>query len=221
MLSDRSLLRALLSLVLLGSTALCFSAVAQTRPAGSSGHYESLLIGVDENSRVVTGYFEESTGWNERARSPQFTCAFFLFGKLEGDAYPVTIWYPGTDIAEPIKGQLKFLTVDGLLKARLKLEQDPGGCAMAHPFMRDGGGDEFPLSAPGKWSSVRMVSAKRAFFHEQPAPNTKGRAYVVRENVVRVFKAQNGWVEAEYTTDAGKIVRGWLKESELFALSPK
>jgi hypothetical protein len=221
MLSDRSVLRALLSLFLLGGTALCFSAIAQTKPAGSSGHYESLLIGVDENSRVVTGYFEESTGWNERTQSPQFTCAFFLFGKLEGDLYPITTWYPGLDVGEPIRGQLKFLTVDGVLKAHVKLEQDPGGCGMAHSFMRDGGGDEFPLSTPGKWSSVRVVSAKRAFFHQRPDPGTKGRAYVVRENIVRVFKIQNGWVEAEFTSDTRKIVRGWLKESDLFALIPK
>ena len=221
MFGKRSVHRVLLSLFLLGSPALSFPAVAQNKPAGSSGHYDSLLLGVDENGRVVTGYFEESTGWNESTRSPQFTCAFFLFGKLQGDAYPITTWYPGSDVSAPIKGDLKFITVNGVTKAHLKLEEEPGGCAMAHPFTRGGGGDELELSSPGTWRSVRVVSSKRAFFHQAPNPRTKEKTYVVRDNVVRVFKVQSGWVEAEFVTDKGKIVRGWLKESELFPLKPK
>ena len=222
MLIKRSVLSVLLSIFLLGSPALSLSAVAQNKPSGSSGHYDSLLIGVDENSGVVTGYFEESTGWNESTKSPQFTCAFFLFGKLEGDAYPIMTWYPGSDISAPIKGELKFITGNGVAKAHIKLEEEPGGCGMAHPFTRNGvGGDEFELSTPGQWRAVRVVSAKRAFFHKAPNARAKAKAYVVKENVVRVFKVQPGWVEAEFSTGTERIVRGWLKESDLFPLKPK
>jgi hypothetical protein len=221
MLSRRFLPIVPLALFLIGSSALNFSAVAQGKPSGRSGVYDSLLIGVDEKSGLVTGYFEESTGWDEQTKSPRFTCAFFLYGKLQGDVYQITTWYPGLphvpNVPDKIKGRLKFVTVNGLQKAHVKLEEEPGGCGMAHPFMPDGG--DFELSTPGAWSSVRLVSARRAYFHQAPDARTKEKTFVVRNNAVRVYKVQNGWAEAEFGGD--KIFRGWLKESDLFAMSPR
>lgn len=213
--SRQYVLRVLLSLILLGGTALIFPAAAQN-PSGSSGVYDSLVIGVDDKSGVITGYFEEGTGWDERAKAPRFLCTFFLYGKLQGDSYPITTWYPGAP--QPIKGQLKFMMVDGVLNAHVKLDDEPGGCAMAHPFTRDGGSD-LRLDTPGKWSSVRGVAAARAYFHKAPDAKTREKSFVVKNDAVRVFQTQQGWVEAEFGTD--KIVRGWLKEADLSPATPK
>ena len=196
-------------------------AVGQNKPSGRSGDYDSLLlIGVDENSGELTGYFEDSVGWDERTRSAQFTCAFFIYGQLRGDAYEITTWYP--DMGDPIKGQLKFVTVDNLSAAKIKLEELPGGCGMAHPSLAQAGGDELQLSTPGNWTSVRAVSAKQAFFHKATNSGTKKKAYVVRGDAIRVFRVQNGWVEAEFgAIGSNKETRGWIKESTLFTAVPQ
>src|SRR5918912_1911545 len=209
MFSRRSLLEVLILLLLLGSPALSLSAAAQN-PSGGSGVYDSLVIGVDDKSGVVTGYFEEGTGWDERTKSPMFLCTFFLYGKLQGDSYPITTWYPGA--SESIKGQLKFMSVDGFMNSYINLDDEPGGCAMAHPFSKDGGSD-LRLDNPGKWSSVRGVATARAYFHKAPDARTREKSFVVKNDAVRVFKTENGWVEAEFGTD--KVVRGWLKEADL------
>lgn len=206
---------------LVGNSPLGSSAVGQNKPSGRSGNYDNLLlIGVDENSGELTGYFEESVGWDERAKSPRFTCAFFLYGRLRGDAYEIATWYP--DMGDPINGKLKFVTVDNLSRAQIKLEELPGGCGMAHPSLAQDGGDELELSAHGNWTSVRAVSAKQAFFHKATDSRTKTKAYVVRGDAIRVFRVQNGWVEAEFRAiGSNKETRGWIKESDLFTAVPQ
>lgn len=205
---------------LMGNSPLESFAVGQNRPSGRSGNYDNLLlIGVDENSGELTGYFEDSVGWDEQTKSPRFTCAFLLYGRLRGDAYQITTWYP--DMGDPIKGQLKFVTVDNLSRAQIKLEELPGGCGMAHPSLAQDGGDALELSAPGNWTSVRGVSAKQAFFHTATHSRTKEKAYVVRGDAIRVFRVQNGWVEAEFgVVGSNKETRGWIKESALFPSVP-
>lgn len=203
---------------LIGNFPLESFAVGQNKPSGRSGNYDNLLlIGVDENSGELTGYFEDAVGWDESTKSPRFTCAFFLYGRLRGDAYEITTWYP--EMGDPIKGQLKFVTVDNLSRAQIKLEELPGGCGMAHPSLTQDGGDELELSAPGNWTSVRAVSAKQAFFHKATDSRTKTKAYVVRGDAIRVFRVQNGWVEAEFgAADSNKVTRGWIQESDLFTV---
>ena len=74
---------------------------------GVSGYYSStMLIGVDDNSGIVTGWYENYTGWDEQIQAPRFSCSFYLFGKLHGDRYHITTWYPGTD--DQIEGSLTF-----------------------------------------------------------------------------------------------------------------
>lgn len=211
----------LLLAFLMGNSPLGFFAVGQNEASGRSGNYDNLLlIGVDENSGELTGYFEDAVGWDESTKSARFTCAFFLYGRLRGDAYEITTWYP--EMGDPIKGQLKFVTVDNLSRAQIKLEELPGGCGMAHPSLAQDGGDELELSAPGNWTSVRAISAKQAFFHKATDSRTKTKAYVVRGDAIRVFRVQNGWVEAEFgATGSNKETRGWIKESDLFTAVPQ
>lgn len=206
---------------LIGNFPLESFAVGQNKPSGRSGNYDNLLlIGVDENSEELTGYFEDAVGWDESTKSPRFTCAFFLYGRLRGDAYEITTWYP--EMGDPIKGELKFVTVDKISRAQIKLEELPGGCGMAHPSLTQDGGDELELSAPGNWTSVRAVSAKQAFFHKATDSRTKTKAYVVRGDAIRVFRVQNGWVEAEFgARGSKKEPRGWIQESALFTAVPQ
>ncbi|MGB7923920.1 MAG: hypothetical protein WCF57_11805 [Pyrinomonadaceae bacterium] len=221
MLSRESSSKVLRALFLLCALAINFSAVAQNRPPAISGNYDNeLMIGVDEKSGLLTGYFETGTGWDESTKSPRFVCAFFIYGKSQADAYQITAWHPD-GMEATIKGRLKFLTVGGVAKAHIKLDELPGGCGMANPSLAQDAGSELSLSIPARWTSVRAVSAKSAFFHRAPNPRAKEKAYVVRGDAVRVFKVQPGWVEAEFATDTGKKVRGWLKESDLFDLNPK
>ena len=183
---------------------------------GSSGLYDSMLIGVDKEKGELTGFFEDATGWDEQTKAPRFSCVFYVYGKLQGDTYQVTTWYPGEK--EYIKGELKFVLREGRREVYMKLEEEHGGCWNVQQFADKGSPATLSLTERGNWIDVRVVSADKAFFHSGPNAQMKGRAYVVKNDPLRVLKIQPGWIEAEYA--GKKVARGWIKESDLFSSYP-
>ena len=184
-----------------------------------SGKYDELLLGVGEGGEL-TGYYSTSTGGG------QFTCIFYIRGRLRNDAADITTWFPKDK--DQIRGKLKFAEEDGKPGVNIKLESEPGGCwnASSYKFAEESGGTIL-LDQAGDWQTVRVVSAPKAYFHHSPDQTARQKTFVVKSDGVRVFKAQNGWVEAEfenYCADAdclkSKITRGWLKESDLFSAEP-
>ena len=183
-----------------------------------SGYYVSafpLLLGVDEKQGIVTGSFEGHGGWDERRSAPMFHCTFYLFGEVRGDTFPITTWYPGRE--DGIQGRLTFLVHNGRPEVRIKLDTEHGGCWNVQHFA-DEKGAEFALEKPGRWAAIRVVSAKRAYFHTSADPKTKRKAYVIAGDVLRVFNIQDGWLDAEYGTE--RITRGWIKEADVFPAAP-
>jgi hypothetical protein len=198
---------------------LSSAANRQNQSRAISGDYGELLLGVDNNG-VVTGYYSSSTGARQ-----EFSCIFYLRGKLQGDTADIVTWFP--EDKERIRGRLRFVDEHGKPSVNVKLESEHGGCWNVNSAFDEEGGSTLALDKRGNWLSVRVVSADRAYFHNSPNTRTKRKVYIVTGDGVRIFKAQNGWVEAEFhgnCIDVGcekrKITRGWLKESDLFSSEP-
>ncbi len=179
---------------------------------GGSGIYENgnFILGVNKTEGVITGYFENCVGYDERTKKPLICCIFFLYGTRKDDKYQITTWYPGHK--DLIEGELK-LPEHGTPNLFIKLKEMPPGY-MAQNFDVEKGND-FPLDSAGGWMEVRVVSAPRAYFHREPSPKSKRFAYVVKRDVVRVYEKKSGWVLAEYQHS-----RGWIKEEDLFFRYP-
>ena len=220
---SKYIFKSLTIILLLAGNSQCLLAARQKEGKqapiheGSSGLYDSLLIGVDKEKGELTGFFADYTGWDEQTKSPRFSCVFYIYGKLQGDTYQITTWYP--DDNEFIKGKLKFVLAEGRREIDLRLEEEHGGCWNVRHFAQNAGPEPLTLEKSGNWISVKLVSANKAFFHKGPNAQMKGRAYLVKNDPVRVLKVQPGWVEAEYGAD--KVARGWIKESDLFSSYPK
>jgi hypothetical protein len=219
---SKSIFKSLTIILLLAGNSQCLLAGGQREGKqsptheGSSGLYDSLLIGVDKEKGELTGFYEDGTGWDEQLKAPKFSCIFYIYGKLQGDAYQITTWYPGED--KYIKGELKFVLREGRKEIDVKLVEEHGGCWNVQPFAEKGRPATMSLTEHGDWIGVKVVSANKAFFHNGPDAQMKGRSYVVKNDPVRVLKIQPGWVEAEY--GGKKTVRGWIKESDLFSSHP-
>ncbi|HEU0177512.1 MAG TPA: hypothetical protein VFV58_24885 [Blastocatellia bacterium] len=190
---------------------------AQKNSLGYSGVFDGLTVGVDSRNKTISGYFFDQTGWDETTRSPTFTCAFYLQGHFQDDKYVITTWYPGE--TESIKGQLKFVTVDGQTNVEIKLEREHGGCGNVHHFTAEDGGGNLTETKRGDWFAVRVVSAKRAYFYSRPSLKARKKQYLVSYNPIRIFQVKNNWVEAEF--EAEKTTRGWIKMSDLFPAEVK
>jgi hypothetical protein len=188
--------------------ALLFAALLLAAPAAAadlSGVYGPLTLGLDGDR--VTGIFDEARVGNGTEEAPQFTCRFLLAGRLREGRVAIRTWHPGE--AEVIEGSL---ALDGD-EAALRLEESPPGCAMTSGL---NAGEDFrmPRDETGAWTAVRMVRAKRAYFHTQPKEFKRARAYLLRGDTVRVVETQRDWVRAEFPA-ARKPVIGWLRAFDL------
>ncbi|HYH16544.1 MAG TPA: serine/threonine-protein kinase [Flavisolibacter sp.] len=64
------------------------------------------------------------------------------------------------------------------------------------------------------------VSAPRAYFHNEPDPDTRRNAYMVPSNdVVSVLESKNGFLYTEFTNNRGQTSKGWLREQDLITLA--
>lgn len=179
-----------------------------------SGDYHGFLIGVDRDGSL-TGYFESSTGRG------QFSCIFFVSGKVSGSGDSVDTWFPGdSDPKEVIHGVLERMSSNGKPAIRLKLEEEHDGCWNVQHFASDQ--STFVLTEQGSWESIRIVASKKAYFYDDPSSPKPRKAYAVTGNALRVFDTREGWVRAEYVGPQNRRTRGWIHERDLFsATSPK
>ena len=202
-----------MSFLLILGNSLCLDVSASE---GFSGQFSSVMIGVDNDGKL-TGYYENHTGWDNRYNAPKYSCLFYISGTRRGDRYQISTWYPGD--SEYIEGSLKFIGDRNNPMIRLKLDGEHGGCWNVAPLLKEGEGVEYNLTKRGNWNSIRVVSADKAFFYSSPNSRNKRKAYVIKNDVLRVLKTRAGWVKAEFG-NGRRITRGWIKSSDLFADEP-
>jgi len=192
---------------------ISFSTPVNKEILGVSGRYEYLDVALDADNQVITGYFEDHTGWDERIKAPRFSCEFFLFGKKDDNGYRITTWYPGYD--EFIRGEFRFVKVNGILNAFIKLQEQHGGCDNVYVFDPEKG-DLFELKSEEQWIEIRVISAEKAYFFSEPKSTFKQKSFVIRNDVIQIFVKKGGWVLAQFSGE--KKVKGWIRESDLFSI---
>src|SRR3974390_551574 len=159
-------------------------AAAIAAPALQSGVYDNTLILAVEPGGAVSGYFDMTQG-------PQFSCIFYLRGRLAGNAASLDSYFPGEPKDDPIAGRL---TASAGGKVRLTLKSEHGGCGNVWHFADADNPADFTLQSAQPWTAVRVVKAAKAYF--SPAPGAPhGRAYVVKGDGVGVRSVQNGWAQ--------------------------
>src|SRR5262245_11277158 len=46
-----------------------------------SGKYEQLILGINKENQILTGYYEDFTGFDDELKVPKFSCIFYIYGK--------------------------------------------------------------------------------------------------------------------------------------------
>jgi hypothetical protein len=166
------------------------------------GSYDDGLLSIAVNEDVVTGFYENHTGWDEQAQAPRFSCLVFFVGRIENSKMEIE--------SSESKGTIELLGND---KVKITLEEEPGGCWNVEPRF-DEGGVIFELTDRKEWKSIRIVSSERAYFYNNPDENERGKSYIIEGDVLRVFEIAEDWVRGEYCGSQG-ITTGWIKEADL------
>jgi eukaryotic-like serine/threonine-protein kinase len=72
-----------------------------------------------------------------------------------------------------------------------------------------------PRSIVGQYKVV----ASRAYFHNEPDPDTRRTAYMIpSNNIILALDDRNGFVYTEFTNNRGQTSRGWLNKKDLMPL---
>jgi len=176
-------------------------------------------VAVDPETKVITGHYGSGTGRSADGSGPQFTCIFFFRGEAKGaPPYRIRSWYDAdkTD-ADVIDGEVAPLDEGGV---SIHLKQEHGGCWNVQHFA-----DKEPAyfeydAKDGGWRGVRVVAAKKAYFHDTPDAAARRKAYVVEGDALRVYETQPGWVQVRYTTYGKRNeeieTEGWIKAGDLY-----
>lgn len=191
----------------------------EAQSAVVSGDYDGLMIGVDSKGRL-TGYFDQGTG-DDGKGNPRFTCRFVIFGMPSGEGrYEIRTWHPAF-ADDLIDGELTATEISGKRGINIRLFGEHGGCWNVAPVLKDEEGLDLELTEPGDWESVRMIASAKAFFHTAADAKTKQKAFVVKNDVVKLLNVKGDWAEVAYTSKTGRSTAGWILAASLYAAEPK
>jgi len=166
------------------------------------GSYDDGLLSIAANEDVVTGFYENYTGWDEQLQAPRFSCLVFFVGRIENSKVEIE--------SSETKGTIELLGND---KVKINLEEEPGGCWNVEPRF-DEGGVIFELTERKEWKSIRIVSSERAYFYNSPDEKERRESYVIEGDILKVLELEGDWVKGEYCGSYG-ITTGWIKGSDL------
>ena len=179
------------------------------------GYYGSLRIGFNPDTRVITGFYENYTGWDEGMQKPQFSCVFYLRGNIAGDPpYPITTWYPSDQPEEIIEGQLNVTQTSEDYFLSIHLNEEHGGCANVEHFA-DMESADFSMDEQIPWREIRVVSSEQAFFHDAPGAQQKPDFQLDRGAAIGVLDSRPGWVYTE-ENEEDLVIKGWIRSEDLY-----
>ncbi len=183
------------------------AASAAAPPIATGAYEDSLLVGYDPGSNIVTGHFSMEMGLQ-----PRFSCIFYLEGRLKGSSAQVRTYYPATPTEDEITG---VLTLDGPNRVQIALPSEPGGCWNVWHFADKDQPADFTLDKAAPWIAVAVARGPKTYFYDAPASPTRRKAYVVKGDGLGVRATRPGWLQVDYVGGA-KTISGWIKQADVY-----
>ena len=74
-----------------------------------SGQYGALQLAYDIENKLITGYYEDYTGWDANTESPRCSCTFYLEGKVFNGKVEINTYQPGYKLFHENKGVIEII----------------------------------------------------------------------------------------------------------------
>lgn len=184
---------------------LCRIAQAQHIQSGTDD--SGLTLAFDSQTKKLTAYYENYTGWDDELGIPRFSCVFYMEGTVSDSVCTISTYYPG-DTSDWIQGKIQIINDSTLT---IHLPEDHGGCWNVQHFA-----DEpvrFIINKHASWKQIGYVSANKAYFYGDASGNNKQKSYLLKNDFVCIDKITGGWALCTYY---GKInTSGWIRTVDL------
>jgi len=180
-----------------------------------SGTYDSgLILAYDSTNNLLTGYYENGTGWDEALNCSKFSCIFYFEGIPEGNTFKINSYYPGEKSEEAISGTLEIVNSKTV---QIALSEEHGGCWNVQHFKNEP--VRFSLEQENPWIQIRYIKVDKAYFYSEKSPKKKLKSYLVKKYVVCIETMDNTWAYCVYY--GKKITKGWINIADLDTLDSK
>jgi hypothetical protein len=193
-----------------GSTIKATASVRKPIP----GKYADGPLYIAVNGTEVQGYY--SNGRYEG--NPNFGCSFLFYGSTaesDGERMQIHVINPFDLTEKPRQGTLKPHGEEEsvfAITANINAE-DCWDKQLGFTEISEMPGVGFNLSEEQAWQEIRLVSAEKAFFHNDKTDGSKGSSYVVMNDALLIEEEDDQWLKAHYF-NRGKATTGWIKKDE-------
>ncbi len=170
----------------------------------TSGQYQELNLAFDQESNIITGFYENYTGYDEATKKPRFSCIFYLEGKLKAGIAAINTYFPVRKAQDKIVGQLIIINKN---EVTVHLPQEHGGCWNVETFA--GKPEDFKLEQAKPWIQIRYAINNKVFFYSDKSETKKLKAYVVMGDILYIEKKEGHWLYCTYLGD--RTTQGWIK----------
>lgn len=184
---------------------ILFSSVTFSQQIIQSGEYDnSLRMAYDSESKKITGYYENYTGWDEKTKAPRFSCIFYIEGTVSEQKVKIKTYYPEDKNEDTIEGHIEIVNNETIY---IVLPEEHGGCWNVQHFADKP--DKFKLVKETNWIQIRYVDTEKCYFHK----SKKLKSFVIKGDIVYVEKIEGDWALCSYF--GKKTTKGWLKVADL------
>ena len=186
-----------------------FSNLGWSQQRIQSGEYDnSLRMAYDSESKKITGYYENYTGWDEETKAPRFSCIFYIEGTVSEQKVKIKTYYPENKNEDTIEGHIEI--IDNVTLS-IVLPEEHGGCWNVQHFADTP--DKFKLIKEFNWIQIRYVNTEKSYFYKQQSDNKRLKSYIVKGDIVYIEKIEGDWALCSYF--GKKTTKGWLKVADL------
>ncbi len=173
-----------------------------------SGQYNALKIAHDKQNNLITGYYEDYTGWDANTDSPRFSCIFYLEGRLINRKARINTYHPGYKLFDANTGTIEIKN-DTLFTLTFD-NPDKASCSNVTSFEKP---RDFQLNTRVFSTQIRFISTNKAYFHSKPNTDSQLKSYVIKGDFVSVEKIEGEWAYCSYTGKS--TTKGWIRVNEL------
>jgi hypothetical protein len=208
-----------LTVILLSTTAFGGESFASSKNEIFDNPFVS--VGLDKTSGALTGFLMGL----RTAPGRTDACKLFFNGVVHDSADTMisirdaAVANGSIKASSATQGKLVFSGNEGKLIANKSAL--PGDCAWVLSFIGEPAvtvrGEIFSIAfepgEAGSWKSVRVVSAKRAYFYDEPNQNSKTKGFMVAEDLMYIYDEKPGWYFVKFKGRKNKTV-GWIKSTD-------
>lgn len=199
-------MKILLVLLLCAMVSMCFGQKI------ISGEYSSgLTLAFNPQTKQLTGYYENHTGWDEQTKTATFSCIYYIEGLFQDSVCKITTYHPAYKSDGTIQGILKIKNDSTIT---IKLSEEHGGCWNVQSFTSEP--VTFTANKRMNYIQLRYVTAEKTFFHSEKSADKKLKAYLIKNDYAYVEKIEAEWAYCAF--HGKKITKGWIRLADLNTL---